>query len=143
MNSKRRREQSPADWSNSDARKPPDLTIMPFLLKTLLTALLIGLIAEIAKRNSFFGALTASLPLMSILAMVWLYRDTGDVAKIADFARGVFWLVLPSLVLFALLPPLLVRWQLSFPLALALASAATVGAYFAMVAVLRVTGMKW
>ena len=116
---------------------------MPFLLKTLLSALLIGIIAELAKRNSFFGALTASLPLVSVLAMIWLHHDTGDPAKIAAFARGVFWLVLPSLVLFAALPPLLLRCQLPFPAALAIACAATTAAYFLMTFILKRVGITF
>jgi hypothetical protein len=114
---------------------------MPELLKILLSALLIFAIAEISKRSSAFGAVVASLPLVSILAMIWLYHDTGDVTKVATLSQGIFWLVLPSLTLFALLPPLLLRWKLDFPLALTLAGAATVAAYFVMIVVLRRFGV--
>ena len=75
-----------------------------YLIKVLLTALLVVAIAEIAKRSTLMGAVLASLPLTSILAIVWLYTDTGDVARVAELAGSVFWLVLPSLALFMVLP---------------------------------------
>jgi hypothetical protein len=112
------------------------------LLKILISALLIFAISELSKRSSFAGALLASLPLVSIMAMIWLWRDTHDAARIAQFSTGVFWLVLPSLVLFALLPPLLTRWQVAFPLALTLACAATIVAYFLTAAVLKRFGIQ-
>ena len=109
---------------------------MPALLKVVITAGLIFFISELSKRSTLLGAILASLPLTSILAMIWLYRDTGDTAKIAAFSRSVFWLVLPSLVLFISLPPLLLRWHFSFPAALLIAGAATVLAYLLMVCIL-------
>ena len=90
-----------------------------------------------AKRSSLFGALIASLPIISILAIIWLWHDTHDAVRVARLSRGIFWLVLPSLILFALLPPLLLRWKVAFPLALAIACAATVVCYFALFAVLK------
>ena len=107
------------------------------LLKIVLSALVIFAIAEISKRSTLFGSVVASLPLVSILAMVWLYHDTRDVARVAEFSRGVFWMVLASLTLFLLLPPLLLRWKVAFPLALLIGCAATALAYWIMLMVLR------
>ncbi|MBA3881234.1 MAG: DUF3147 family protein [Chthoniobacterales bacterium] len=107
------------------------------LIKILLSALIIFAVSEIAKRSSVLGAIVASLPIVSILAMIWLWRDTHDAVRVARLSSGILWLVLPSLVLFALLPPLLLRWQLAFPTALLVACAATVVAYFLMLAVLN------
>lgn len=115
---------------------------MPALLKILLSALIIFAVAEISKRSSIFGAIVASLPLVSVLAMIWLWHDTRDVTKIATLSQGIFWLVLPSLTLFALLPPLLLRWKLGFPLALGIACAATVVAYLLMIFILRRFGVE-
>ena len=111
------------------------------ILKIAISAVLIFVVSELAKRSSFFGALIASLPLVSILAMIWLWSDTHDPARLARFSTDVFWLVLPSLVLFALLPRLLTRWQLGFPYALAIACAATIVAYFLVAVVLRRFGV--
>ena len=107
------------------------------LIKILLSALLIFAVSEIAKRSSLVGAILASLPIVSILAMIWLWRDTHDVARIARLSHGIFWLVIPSLVLFAILPSLLIRWNLPFPLALGIACSATVVSYFALFGALR------
>ena len=105
---------------------------MQYLIKVLLSAALIVAISEIGKRNVISGALTASLPLVSVLGFVWLYWDTRDVAKVADLSTGVFWLVIPSLVLFVVLPFLL-HYGLNFWMSLLLSCGATVVAYLLMV----------
>jgi hypothetical protein len=68
--------------------------------KLALTSILVVLVSELTKRSSLLGALLASIPLVSVLAMIWLYVDTGDVEQTADLADSIFWLVLPSLALF-------------------------------------------
>ena len=98
-------------------------------------------ISEIAKRNSFAAALLASIPLVSVLAMLWLYVDTKDVAKISTLATSVFWLVLPSLVLFITLP-LLLKQGLHFYLSISLSIGFTIGAYWLMVVALNHYGVK-
>jgi hypothetical protein len=113
------------------------------LLKILISALLIWSISEISRRNTSIAALLASLPLISLLAMIWIYHDTHDVARIADFSWSVIWYVLPSLVLFALLPPLLTRWQIPFYPALLIASAATIAVFFIMKAILKSLGFTF
>ena len=65
-------------------------------LKILVTAVLVVVIAETAKRWSLAGAILASLPVTSILAMVWLYWDTGDVEKVSQLSYSIFWVVAPS-----------------------------------------------
>lgn len=69
-----------------------------YLTKIALTAVLVVVISEIAKRSTFMGALLTSIPLISILAMFWLYIDTKDTAKVSALATSVFWLALPSLI---------------------------------------------
>ena len=78
-----------------------------FLLKTAVSALLVAAAAEIARRSTIAGALLASLPLTSILAMIWLWRDGAGAERIAGFGSAIFWLVLPSLLLFVVTPALL------------------------------------
>ena len=114
--------------------------MLPVALKVVLTALLVVAIAEIAKRSTFAGAVLASIPITSVLAMVWLYADTGDTEKVAGLASGIFWLVLPSLALFIALP-LLLRAGWPFGASLAAATALTAGCYFAMVAILPRLGI--
>jgi hypothetical protein len=74
------------------------------LVRTLISACLIVAVAELAKRSPAFGALVASLPLVSVLAMIWLWRDTGDAARMAAYAEATFWYVLPCLPMFLLIP---------------------------------------
>ncbi|MDP1864237.1 MAG: DUF3147 family protein [Thiobacillus sp.] len=106
-----------------------------YVLKIGLSALILVAIAEIAKRSSFWAAALASLPLTSLLAFIWLYVDTGDTQKIAALSSGIFWLVLPSLLLFVLLPMLL-RSGVGFWISLLTASAATALAYLGMIKLL-------
>ena len=81
--------------------------MMYFITKCVLSGLIVALVSEVAKRNPAFGALIVSLPLVSILAMLWLWRDTGDTARIASHVEATFWYVIPSLPMFLLMPVLL------------------------------------
>jgi hypothetical protein len=92
-------------------------------------------VAELSKRSTFWGAALASLPLTSLLAFIWLYLDTGSAQRVGDLAQGILWLVIPSLILFLLLP-LLLRAGLGFWLSLGGSCAATAVAYLAMVRLL-------
>ncbi|GAO35561.1 hypothetical protein SCT_0952 [Sulfuricella sp. T08] len=103
-----------------------------YALKIALTTAIIVAVSEIAKRSSFWAAALASLPLTSLLALIWLYVETGNTQKVAALSQGIFWLVIPSLLLFVLLP-LLLRAGWGFWASLSTASAATASAYFGMV----------
>lgn len=111
-----------------------------FVFKVLISALLIAAISEIARRHSGFAALVASLPLTSLLAFVWLHVDATPTAQIADLSTQIFWLVLPSLILF-LLFPLLLRAGLNFWVSLGLSIMVTVGCYLAFLPLLRRFGV--
>ena len=112
-----------------------------FLLKVAITVVVVIAVSEIAKRSSFWGAILASLPLTSLLAFVWLYADTGDTQSVATLAGGIFWLVLASLPLFALLPVLLGAGWPFWPSLLA-ACTVTIGAYFGLVWLLQRAGIQ-
>jgi len=112
-----------------------------YLVKLLASAALIVVISEVSKRTGYVGGLIASLPLVSLLAIGWMWFETHDAARIADFSRSVFWFVLPSLLFFVLLPWLLPR--LGFWAALALSCVATGAGYAAMAAALQRAGIKF
>ncbi|HTK57788.1 MAG TPA: DUF3147 family protein [Sphingomicrobium sp.] len=76
-------------------------------IKAGLSGILIAIISEVAKRYPGFGGLIASLPLVSVLGMIWLWRDKPDAANMAAHAEGTFWFVLPSLPMFLLIPMML------------------------------------
>lgn len=109
-------------------------------LKVLVTAVLVVAISEVAKRSSAVGGVIASLPVTSLLAFIWLYGETSDTSKVASLSSSIFWFVLPSLVLFAVLPILLAR-GIGFWPSLLLASAATFVAYSLMIAILARFGI--
>lgn len=113
---------------------------MYYLIKIITSALLITLISEVAKRSSTFGAFIASLPLISIIAFVFMYVDNKDVGAITDLSKDIFWLVIPSLALFVSLPILLNK-GLHFYAALGIASSITIVCYFAMISILKYFGM--
>lgn len=96
--------------------------------KAILSGVIIAIVSEVAKRSPGLGALIASLPLVSILAMIWLWRDTSDVVRIASHAEATFWLVLPTLPMFLFLPWTL-RQGMAFWLALGLSCVLTIVCY--------------
>lgn len=110
-------------------------------VKALLSGVIIAVVSEVAKRSPGLGALIASLPLISVLAMIWLWRDTSDVARIAAHAEATFWLVLPTLPMFLLLPYLL-RHGTGFWLAMAASCLLTVGLYLITIWVLPRLGIQ-
>ena len=112
------------------------------LLKTLISAAVIAAVSEIAKRSPAFAALIASLPLISVLGMLWIYQETADAERIAAHAEATFWLVLPSLPMFLLLPAML-RHGVGFYVALAANCALTALLYFGMVRLGAVIGLKF
>lgn len=78
-----------------------------FIAKCALSGIIIGVVSEVAKRSPAFGALIVSLPLVSLLGILWLWRDTGDAGRIAEHAESTFWYVLPSLPMFLVMPAML------------------------------------
>jgi hypothetical protein len=118
------------------------VNISQYVAKIVVTAFLVFVISEVSKRSTFFGALLASVPIVSVLAMIWLYNDTRDVAQVAVLSRSVFWLVLPSLVLFILLPVLLARGY-HFYLSLAASVGATIVVYLGAIALARQLGLRF
>ncbi len=109
-------------------------------IKIAVTAILVVAISEVAKRSSLLGAVLASIPLTSVLAMIWLYADTGDAEKVAELATGIVWRVLPALAGVIALP-LLIRAGWGFAPSLLAASALTVACYFLMLAAFKRFGI--
>ncbi len=111
------------------------------ILKAALSGVLIAAISEIARKSPGFGALVASLPLISILGMIWLWRDTRDVVRMASHVEATFWYVLPSLPMFLVIPALLRRGVGFWPARLA-GCVLTIALYGAMMAVGPRFGLK-
>ena len=101
------------------------------IVKAAVSGLLIAVASEVARRWPGWGALIASLPLVSILAMLWLWRDTRDPVRMAAHVEATFWFVIPSLPMFLLVPAML-RQGYSFWSSLVLGCAVTILLYLAM-----------
>ncbi|MEM0967040.1 MAG: DUF3147 family protein [Verrucomicrobiota bacterium] len=99
-----------------------------FLTKVIISALVVAVVSEVAKKSGLLGALIASIPLTSLLAIIWLYLDTGNTKQIASLATGILWLILPSCLFFFALP-LLLRSGLNFWISLFISCATTALAY--------------
>jgi hypothetical protein len=84
-----------------------DSLMWMYLIKTLLSALMIVVVTETAKRSGFVGGLIKSLPLISLLSFIWLYFETKDVHKVAALSQSTVWFVIPTLPMFLLFAYLL------------------------------------
>lgn len=101
------------------------------IVKAALSGVIVAAVSEIARRYPGWGGLVASLPLTSLLAMLWLWRDTNDPGRVAELAGSTFWFILPSLPLFVALP-LLLKNGMGFWLSMAIVVAGTLALYSLM-----------
>ncbi len=114
---------------------------MPWLIvKYLITAGVVVAVSEFAKRSDRLGALIASLPLVTFLALIWLYVEKQPAEKIANHAWYTFWYVVPTLPMFLLFPRLLARF--GFWGALGLSAVVTVGCFGVFAVVVRSLGVR-
>ena len=101
-----------------------------FVIKAALSGLIVAAVSEIARRSPGWGGLLASLPLTSLLAMIWLWRDSHDGERVAELAGSAFWFILPSLPMFLVLP-WLIRSGMWFWLSLSIVVVGTLALYAA------------
>ena len=80
------------------------------IIKYIVTAAVVVIVSEFAKANDKLGSLIAALPLVTVLALIWLYVEKQSVSKIANHAFYTFWYVIPTLPMFLLFPYLLPKW---------------------------------
>ena len=105
------------------------------IIKAAVSGILVMIISEVARRSPGLGGLIASLPLVSVLGIIWLWRETSDLERIASHAEATFWFVLPSLPMFLAFPAML-RHGVEFWLALALSCVLTMVLYLITIWVL-------
>ena len=111
------------------------------LLKLLLSSSIIVLVSEIAKRDNLLGGLIASIPLVSVLSMIWLYVDTNDIDKVKALANGILWMVVPSMSLFIVLP-ILINYGIKFYLSLTISILITMVCYLLTISFMNYFGFK-
>ncbi|MGF9758309.1 DUF3147 family protein [Microvirga sp. 0TCS3.31] len=109
-------------------------------IKAAVSGVLVMIISEVARRNPGIGGLIASLPLVSLLGIIWLWRDTADLERIASHSEATFWFVLPSLPMFLVFPAML-RHGIGFWLALTLSCVLAMVLYLVTVWVLPKIGI--
>ena len=112
-----------------------------YIIKLALTALVILVVSEISKRLPLLGSLIASLPLISVLGMIWIFQETKDSQKIITHAEGTFWYVLPSLPMF-LVMPWMMKKGFSFYLSLGAGILLTIILYVLMTKLLSRFGLN-
>lgn len=83
--------------------------MMWLITKYLATAAVVVLVSEVAKRSDKLGGFIAALPLVTLLALIWLYLEHQPASKIANHAWYTFWYVIPTLPMFLAFPFLLPR----------------------------------
>lgn len=112
-----------------------------YITKLLITTLLIVLISEISKRSSLAGALLAAIPLVSILAMTWMYIDTNSSDKAVEFSQNIVWLIAPSMTLFIAFP-VLIKKGLGFYPSMLISIILTVFTYYSVIYLLERLGIR-
>ena len=111
------------------------------VIKLLLSSGIIVIVSEIAKKNTFIGGLIASIPLVSVMTMVWLYIDTKDIENINALSKSILWMVVPSLALFISLPVLL-KSGVNFYISMGISILVTMGCYWLTIVALAKFGIK-
>jgi len=112
-----------------------------YIIKLFISAAIIVVVSEVAKSNAIIGGLIKSLPLVSIIALIWLYTDTHDTVKAAALSTSTFWFVLPTLPMFLIFPALLGK-GLGFYASLSISVAAMLVCYLITLAILHWFGIE-
>ena len=101
------------------------------LIKAAISGVVIAVASDVARRWPSIGGLIVSLPLVSLLTFLWLWRDTGDTERVAQLAQSAFWFFLPSMPMFLAFPAML-RAGTGFWLAFAVSIVLTTALYAGM-----------
>ncbi len=117
------------------------MTSAAFIIRAVLSGLIVAAIAMLAKRSPAVGGLLASIPLVSTLGMIWLWRDTQDTELVADYVGSTFWYFLPSMPMFLVIPALL-RHGFGFWVSLAAGCALTIILYLFTISIAARFGIR-
>ena len=112
------------------------------IIKTLITAIVVVTVAEIAKRSSLFAGLLVSIPLTSFLAIIWLYWEKRDSQMVINLSNSILLMVIPSLTFFIILP-LSLKFNNSFTMSMILAIISTILAYWVFTLMINKIGINF
>ena len=115
---------------------------MYYLIKTFLTAIIIVIVSEVAKKSSFLAAIIISIPLTSLLAFIWLYWDTKENQKIIDLSYATILMTIPSFVFFLVLP-ILLRMKFNFTISILFSILSTSFAYYIFIYLFKKFGVTF
>lgn len=111
------------------------------IVKVGISAILIAIISEISRRNTLLGGILASVPLVSVLAILWIYWDTQNIKEIIYLSHSILWMIIPSLTFFIVFP-ILLQHKINFYSALFSALGVMIICYYFVVMMLRLAGIK-
>ena len=114
---------------------------MYFVIKLLITAIIIVTVSEIARRSTLIAGVIASIPLTSVLAITWLYFDTKNMKTVLDLSNSILLMIPPSLVFFIVLGFCL-RMKLDFLYSLLISLLSTGGTYWIYILFLARIGIR-
>ena len=115
--------------------------IFHYFIKVFISSAIIVLVSEIAKRDNLLGGLVASIPIVSVLSMIWLYIDTNDIDKVKALANGILWMIFPSMSLFIVLL-ILINCGIKFYLSLTISILITMVCYLSTISFMNYFGFK-
>ena len=110
---------------------------MYLIVKTVLSALIIVAVSEIAKKYTLAAAIILSVPLTSILALVWLFYDTKEIQKVVDLSFNTILMTIPSIVFFIVLP-IMLKFKYSFSLSIVVSILSTSIAYMIFIKMIKI-----
>ena len=111
-----------------------------YIIKLIITSLVIVIVSEVSKRSTFIGAIIISIPLTSLIAFTWLYIDTKDYQKVISLSYATLLLTIPSFAFFIILP-ILIRLKQNFILSLIISIIGTAIIYFIFTYLLKKIGI--
>ena len=115
--------------------------IFHYFIKVFISSAIIVLVSEIAKKDNIIGGLIASIPIVSVLSMIWLYIDTNNINKVKALANGVLWMIFPSMSLFIIFP-ILINCGIKFYLSLTISILITMVCYLITISFMNYFGFK-
>jgi F0F1-type ATP synthase assembly protein I len=105
-------------------------------IKIFLTALIFFAITEVSKRSAILGAILVALPTISLISMIWIFSETKDVQRISTLSISIFWMVIPTLPFFLILPVLL-KNNVNFYLSMFIGCGVMVALFYGMASLLK------
>lgn len=115
---------------------------MYIIFKIIITALIVVAISEISKRSTILASLLASIPLISVLAISWIYFETKDITNIVNLSKNIMLLIPPSLIFFIVLP-ITINMNINFIYSMLISISSTAIVYVIYIYLLKIIGISF